>query len=102
MSRRTDELHLTHPSQGFLHFERGACISDGKRGCCESGMCQRMLGAGGSRTTIDRLLGGDRVLADLRGAQHAVEQQVEVMRHLLGTLTRPDVQRLGRTLRLLK
>ena len=36
-------------------------------------------------------LRSDRVLADLRGAQHAIEQQVEVMGHLLGALTRPDV-----------
>ena len=33
---------------------------------------------------------------------HAVEQLVEVARHLLGALARPDVQRLRRALRLLQ
>ncbi len=70
---------------------RFSCISRGKRGRYENGLGQRMLEAGGSRTTIELRLGGDRVLADLRGAQHAVEQQVEVVGHLLGALTRPDV-----------
>ena len=46
-------------------------------------------------------LRGNRVLADFRGAQHAVEQQIEVVSHFLSTLSRPDVQRLGGTLRLL-
>ena len=46
-------------------------------------------------------LRGNRVLADFRGAQHAVEQQIEVVSHFLSTLSRPDVQGLGGTLRLL-
>ena len=33
---------------------------------------------------------------------HALEQQVEVARHLLGALAGPDVQRLRRALRLLQ
>jgi hypothetical protein len=45
---------------------------------------------------------GYGVLADLGGAQHAVEQQVEVVSHLLGALARPDVQGLGGSLCLLQ
>ncbi len=47
-------------------------------------------------------LGRYGVLADLRGAQHAIEQQVEIVGHLLGALSGPDVQRLRGTLCLLQ
>jgi hypothetical protein len=78
----TDEAHPHHLSHGFLHFEQETCR-------CANGSRWRMLGAERPRAKIE--LRSDRVLADLRGAQHAVEQQVEVMGHLLGALARPDV-----------
>jgi hypothetical protein len=77
-----------------------SCISSRERGRRDTRSAKPMLGADRLRAKIE--LRSDRVLAYLCGAQHAVEKQVEVMGHLLGALARPDVQRLGGTLRLLK
>lgn len=53
----------------------------------------------------DLLAGGLRglsVFADTAGAENSVQQLVEVRRHLLGAVARPDVQRFRRALRLLE
>jgi hypothetical protein len=77
-------------------FHAGGC------GLLAGADCRRAWTAGGRGLRRLEGLRRDGVLADLGRAQHAVEQKVEVVCHLLGALAGPHVKRLGRTLSLLQ